>query len=1410
MRRGTPTNPLTNEVSWFRAALDYMTRPMLVTALLASAAIAAFGCTEAERALPARLDSDKSVKASDIDRCASRREGCPCDDEGAEAACGSVKEQRGEYVICSLGVRICEDGEWSACHAKTEVERELSHRARLGNGLALQALGDQESCNDTCDPECTRLVDTPDDLTVPEDLTTTPDGLTLPGSGGGTCADLTVTPPSHTITVTQINASGQITAATPSVSVDFDGVCAGGAPVQPSWTLDSYDRAVINSEGTVTVFSGIAGPIGVTGATALDSDTATVNVVVAIGTLDAAGATAEPGRTLYPYKNTLFPLDLKAPLVQYQTGGTNATRVQVALRYPAGSASPTFRYVQTFGTSDPKQGTLNTNVPAWQVPQTVWEAFGRTVAANGGSGDIVIRRRNGATHYQEMTIPVKFAQSPLRGTVYYTQYLRRLATNSNNAVSTMCTDNPGAHARPQTGGTSSCNFNPGAYIPGQICPVGNRTHPDAVANTSMTRAIDLSLPTAPNQDPFGGTAGCPVCHSVSANGKVYVSGNQSWQAVSGANSRGINLIGTNASGLPTFTKYGNRDGKAPTYTGLADELYPQGPNWYCSNDGTSMVAGSAGDNYNNCERTDEWSRGLGYAALSPDGTYALQGSAFWGNTVEIPAANNTQDGTMKGLMNNPKPYFFLKSAEPGVGVQFATTGALPSNTWATNPARMTSTAAVALTVDGVTLNSLGQSVLVKNEGTASRNGVYVLTQVNPWQLRRRYDMDATAEAVSGTEVRVSDGNTNQGKVFYVSTAPATLNTNNLAFSERVMPAIAYASSPFVARVATTTSLAGYNWDTTNGGRMTKSSAGTLSIDGVAVANGDVVLVKDDSTPSRNGVYTQTASSPWQLTRHTNMNATAEVVPGIDVRVTNGSVNGGKGFYVSTPATAAGFTLNTNNINFSLNGLPSMMTPVFSPANPSNSSDTNLVRVAYVNADADIAGGLAATGWRRGLSMMTVDLSTHPPTVSNKKRLLNTWNSGAPGIPMKWPFFESDSRSLVYVETETTEYCSAADSLRTENWANTPVRKACYEAAYSSMSPTTRGYWKGTIHSIDTAAATPSTTKAALANLNRAEDTTSGAGANANAYWNDRSYQPSVLPFSAGGYRWVIFTSPRNYGNQLNSRFRSNGADSGNDTHFTCAAPMLWMAALENTTATATDRSHPAFLVPGQNLSNITSDHYINERGYLVPSPCKPVDASCTASDECCGYDDPLTPTACRAESGWTPDQGAPERSCQQLTGTCANEGESCDVDSDCCGENSTCVNFACVPPPAFEGATFQREYTGECPIGYHPDWQLFSFRLTTDSDSSLSFWVQAVQDLDDLETAPSIELGTSQADVAPPASPEFYDVGAALDAAGLAGQSVSRHMRYVRITIGFNPSADGMHAPVLHDWEMRYTCKPGE
>lgn len=98
------------------------------------------------------------------------------------------------------------------------------------------------------------------------------------------------------------------------------------------------------------------------------------------------------------------------------------------------------------------------------------------------------------------------------------------------------------------------------------------------------------------------------------------------------------------------------------------------------------------------------------------------------------------------------------------------------------PCRCATTANITLsglqTIDGVTVVA-DDRVLVKEQNTASENGVYVAS-TSTWQ--RAIDFDGTFDVVQGTLVPVANGTTYEGQVFRVTTAnPITLGSSSLAF-----------------------------------------------------------------------------------------------------------------------------------------------------------------------------------------------------------------------------------------------------------------------------------------------------------------------------------------------------------------------------------------------------------------------------------------------------------------------------------------------------------------------------------------------------------------------------------------------------------------------------------------------------
>jgi hypothetical protein len=1345
--------------------------------LPAALALAALGCGD-DRRKPGTDDGQGRPPAPALGSCLQPAEGCPCAKEGAVTECGVTVSKEEDTLTCREGERTCSKGKWSECLG--EKLTQIYNAAPSAPGVQPQGLATtSKDCMDKCEPYCRTLADTPEELMAGPGFKADVTGLSLKPNGinGGNCPDVLVTvanPASAILEITAINTTdGSVTPNTATVTAK----CAlGMGAINPAWSIDQPDRSYIDANGMLKVFTAIAGDINVTGTSSIDTGTAKLTVKVNVGLIDAgvtnptafAGAGSDPDAgTLYPYKGTVFPLDLAPPVVQWKSNGVTADAVEVTLSYPSGSATPTFKYSRIYS-GEPHEGPIVKDglmpplpaarvakAPAWAIPEKVWTALGRTTQAQGAmlgrTADIIVQRRTTAgLLYNEMVIPVKFASAALRGTVYYMQYSRTL-NKEGGSLNTDTTGNP--------------DLDPATFDPfnaaNTTCPVGNNTH-SKLAGASTTVGIDMSTPTATRFFPLGeNTKGCPVCHSVSAKGNRFVAGSrflQAWpadlQADTAAGAGYVNdILLDAATGKPKFTSVG----EAPNYAG-----YPT--------DGGAWTS----------------SRGFGFAALTPDGTYALQGPHWWGNT----AGNNNNRTAVESVEKDgtqAKPMFFVPTTNTGTWVKYATTAKLN----ATRVGDVLTGNGEALVVDNTT-PAKDDSILVKNQDDPIDNGIYTVTDLGGSATCTGTLLtisSATASSLEGDDAayaasKAIDADAASSRWSSKATDPQWIYFDLgsvTAFGCVAIKWEAASAKDYQLQVGASASTDDADWTTI---ATRANMAGGPRTDSLTGLSSSSRYLRMRGT-ARNGmygysiydfkVYTGSGSATYKLTRRQDADATkgsasttdhGMITAKSEVRVTRGVANYSKIFYLNN---ATDPTINSTPLEYLDTGadpLPVMSMPTISPDGK---------KIAYVNGDADSISN-QGTGWRKGLTVLPFDEVTRKVDAMAKKRIVNNYNSVATdgGIPVKWPFFEHDSRSIVFVQTSNDEYCRRGDA--TDNDAN----RACYGDGYgfANTAPTQRGYWPGSLWSSDITAAT--NTQVKLTKLSSGEQ----------AADNDKAYQPTVLPFASGGYRWVIFTSPRSYGNQLNQLDAT-----GKATNFTCAATMLWVSALEDETSGATDRSNPAFLLPGQDMAAVSNTyHPINERGYLVPSLCKSDGLSCSTSDECC------SPNLCRVDSVTA---GVPARKCKGPA-SCSPTGGVCLTSADCCAVGANCVEQTCVVTPPFVEDTFERTFVASCESGFKPLWGAFSYHMTAPNGSHIEFSAKTGETAGDLVTATAVPLKDANASNYGMMA-ESVDVGKKL-----ATAMISPFFSQLKISMRFRTPTGGSASPILHDWEQRYSCVPAE
>jgi hypothetical protein len=157
-----------------------------------------------------------------------------------------------------------------------------------------------------------------------------------------------------------------------------------------------------------------------------------------------------------------------------------------------------------------------------------------------------------------------------------------------------------------------------------------------------------------------------------------------------------------------------------------------------------------------------------------------------------------------------------------------------------------------------------------------------------------------------------------------------------------------------------------------------------------------------------------------------------------------------------------------------------------------------------------------------------------------------------------------------------------------------------------------------------------------------------------------TYEPTFLPVAVGGYFWLVVVSERTYGNTLTELNRTANNPDPNDPNQ--RTKQLWVTAIDATITPGQDPSHPAFWLPGQDLTTN------NMRGEWALSPCKMLGDTCSAGYDCCG--------------GFCKDNGMGMLTCSDQSGGCSMLGDNCTTAADCCDPSANCTGGFCASTQA--------------------------------------------------------------------------------------------------------------------------------
>lgn len=328
-------------------------------------------------------------------------------------------------------------------------------------------------------------------------------------------------------------------------------------------------------------------------------------------------------------------------------------------------------------------------------------------------------------------------------------------------------------------------------------------------------------------------------------------------------------------------------------------------------------------------------------------------------TAITVASANLVDGTIADAdINASAAIAHSKLASLTAGnVLLGNASNVPTSTAVTGDVTISSSGVTAIAAGAVVNADISNSAAIAHSKLANITaGQVLLGNASNVPTATALSGDVTVSSTGVTAIKSSVALTGTPTA---PTAGAGTNTTQIATTEFVTSAVDAAKQGLTykaaCRVATTANI---------------TLSGTQTIDGIAVAAGERVLVKNQSTASQNGIYV-VAAGAW--TRATDFDATADLADGAFVFVEEGTANADTGWVLSTDGAitvgttaltfvqfsgagtySAGNGLQLSGTQFSLAALPS--------ANLLIGNGSNVATATAVTGDVTISNtGVTAIG-----------------------------------------------------------------------------------------------------------------------------------------------------------------------------------------------------------------------------------------------------------------------------------------------------------------------------------------------------------------------------------------------------------------------------------------------------------------